>query len=392
MTRGPRPASADADDIHARLGVRRPINAAGTFTPLGVSRSPPAVGRAVAAALGGFFVVDELQALASRRLAAWSGAEAGTVVHCASAAITLSVAAAIAGDDPARIAALPATDGLADRVVLPATHAVDYGHPIEQDVRLAGGRVVLAGDADACDLEQLRIALEAPGVACLLLVSSRLVRGAPLALDRAVALGHRRGVPVVIDGAAQDRRVGALLATGADLVLFSGQKYLAAPTAGVVVGRAPLVKAVRMQEKGIGRAMKASKEAIVGLLAALDARAHEDPDAWRDAQAAKARRFADAVGRLPGLRATLEMDPAGMPFPRVRLQPEPALAGVDAATLAQRLQDGSPPIHVMRHALASGALVVELVGLRDDEVAAIADALGALLDRRDAAAAPPPPE
>ncbi len=167
----PKTGHEDAGAIHARLGVSQPINAAGTFTPLGVSRSVPEVGAAVAEALGAFFVIEELQALASRRLSRWCGAQAGTVTHCASAAITLSIAAAMTGDDPARIAALPRTDGLADGVVLPAAHAIDYGHLIEQDVRLAGARVVPAGDAGGCGVAQLQAALDAPRVACLLLVS-----------------------------------------------------------------------------------------------------------------------------------------------------------------------------------------------------------------------------
>ena len=58
-----------ATAIHARLGLHPVINAAGTFTPLGVSRSSPAVADAVAQSLQEFFVIDELQALACRALA-----------------------------------------------------------------------------------------------------------------------------------------------------------------------------------------------------------------------------------------------------------------------------------------------------------------------------------
>lgn len=362
--------------IHARLGVRRPINAAGTFTPLGVSRSPPTVGAAVAAALGEFFIIDELHSLASRRLAAWSGADAGTVTHCVSAAISLSIAATMTGDDPARIAALPTTTGLADGVVLPATHEIDYGHPIGQDVRLTGARLVPAGDGHACSIEQLQAALDAPQIACLMLVSSRLVRGEPMALDRAVDAAHARGVPVIIDGAAQDLRIEELLASGADLVLFSGHKYLASPTAGVVVGRAPLVRAVRMQEKGIGRAMKASKEAIVGLLEALDLRERLDRNAWRVEQHRKALRFLRAIDGLAGIDASLVPDPAGMPIERVRVRVDAAKTGRDAGAIAMILRDATPPIHTMTHEIAQGAIVLELVPLDDAEIDAISDALG----------------
>ena len=104
------------------------INAAGTFTPLGVSRSSPAVGLAVAEALSEFFVMDELQDTASTVIAEWTGAEAGTVTHCVSAGIVLSIAAAITGNSSAGVAILPDTRGMPNRVVLPAGHAINYGH------------------------------------------------------------------------------------------------------------------------------------------------------------------------------------------------------------------------------------------------------------------------
>lgn len=80
-------------DLHQRYGLTPVINAAGTFTPLGVSRSSTRVAAAAAAALSQFVVIDELQDRAGRALARATRAEAGAVVHCAAAGITLSVAA-----------------------------------------------------------------------------------------------------------------------------------------------------------------------------------------------------------------------------------------------------------------------------------------------------------
>jgi uncharacterized pyridoxal phosphate-dependent enzyme len=224
----------DAADvsIHEQYGLTPVINARGTFTPLGVSRSSEQVRRMVAQALGDFFIIDEVQSVLSQALAQTTGAEAGTLTHCAAAGITLSVAAAMTGSDEARIAALPDAAGMPDRVVLPAAHAVDYGHPILTDIRLAGATPVLAGSSLSCSIPDLEAAMAHERTACLLLVSSRLVSGRPLDLKAAVAAAHRRGVPAVIDAAAQDLRIQEVLATGADIVVLSGQKYLASPTAG----------------------------------------------------------------------------------------------------------------------------------------------------------------
>src|SRR5262245_64493315 len=124
--------------LHSRYGLSEIINAAGTYTPAGVSRSSSGVAQAAGLALTQFFVMDELQDVLSTAIGRFTGAEAGAAVHCVAAGITLSVAAAMTGLDPARIAALPMTEGMPHRVVLPAGHAVNYGHPIEQAIRLAG--------------------------------------------------------------------------------------------------------------------------------------------------------------------------------------------------------------------------------------------------------------
>ena len=92
---------------HDRYGLSQVINAAGSFTPLGVSRSSAGVGRVAGEALTQFFVIDQLQDALSTALSRFTGAEAGVAVHCVAAGITLSIAAVMTGPDPARIAALP---------------------------------------------------------------------------------------------------------------------------------------------------------------------------------------------------------------------------------------------------------------------------------------------
>ncbi|MFB7741168.1 MULTISPECIES: aminotransferase class V-fold PLP-dependent enzyme [unclassified Streptomyces] len=369
--------------LHSTYGLTRIINARGPYTPLGVSRSEDGVTAAVAAALSEFVVMEELQDVADRALARFAGAEAGTVVHCTASAITLAVAATMTGESAERIAALPDTTGMPRAVVLPAGHAVDYGHPITQAVRLAGAVPVTVGTDETYTLEDLEAGLARPDVTCLLLVSSRLVRGAGAELSEAVAVAHRRGVPVVVDGAAQDFRIDELLRTGADLVTVSGQKYLGSPTAGLVVGRADPVAAVRAQERGIGRAMKASKEAVIGVLAALEARAELDMAQWKQQQADKLADFVTRAGALRGITAGPVPDPTGLPFERARIEVDPAVSGMDAAALERALYSGSPSIRVMPgRRQGAQELLLELVPLRPAEIDTIVARLGELLPGR----------
>lgn len=359
---------------HERYGLTEVVNARGTFTPLGVSRSSAVVAAAVAEALPEFFVMDELADRASIALAAATGAPAGAVTHCTAASITLAVAAAMAGADPRRIESLPDATDMHDQVVLPAGHVVGYGQSILQAIRLSGASVILAGSTETrCTTEDLDDALSVDDVSCLLLVSSRLVRGEPVDLTAAVKAAHRRGVPAIIDGAAQFPRTADLLATGADLVLISGQKYLASPTAGLVVGSRRLVQAVRAQENGIGRGMKATKEAIVGVLAALEEWQAMDRAKWAADQAAKVTSFVHEAALIPGLSAEVLADPTGLPLSRVLLS---VADGIDSAHLAAELRTGSPSIHVLTD---DGDLVLELVPLEDDELHAVLERLAVIL-------------
>jgi L-seryl-tRNA(Ser) seleniumtransferase len=368
--------------IHKKYGLTRFINARGTFTPLGVSRSSDKIARASAEALSEFFVIEELQTVVSEAIARLTDAEAGTVTHCTAAGITLSVAAVMAGSTPDKVAALPDTTGMANRVVLPAGHAIDYGQSLLQALRLAGATPVLAGTDEACSTGDLEKELAHEDTAGLLLVSSRLVHGERVDFIEAVAAAHRRGVPAIIDGAAQDMRINELLAAGADIVLTSAHKYLAAPTAGLIIGRKEMIRAVRAHENGIGRAMKATKEGIIGVLTALEEREQLDLNSWRNEQDEKVTGFVAQANELPGIKARLVPDPSGMPFSRACLTLNPLQSGMDARELAHVLRTGVPQIWVMEHKVDANQLYLELVPLTDSELQVILARLATVLSRK----------
>jgi L-seryl-tRNA(Ser) seleniumtransferase len=145
-----------------------------------------------------------------------------------------------------------------------------------------------------------------------------------------------------------------------------------------------MVKAVRAQEKGIGRAMKASKEALAGVQAAVAQRMQIDAAAWRQEQD---RKVALLVGlmqqsKIPGVTADAAPDPTGLPFSRVRLQIDTAAAGIDATRLTQVLRQGKPSIWTMDHEAVNGVVWLELIALRDDEIHAIHIALNDTIAKR----------
>jgi len=343
---------------------RRVINAWGTATPFGVSRCDAAVAQAAAAMLRRYVVMAELQALAGERIARWSGAQAACVTHCTAAALTLSAAACMAGSDVTRNAQLPDAQDLPRRIPMLAAHQVNYGQPIVQALRLAG-----ALPEECADLTALDAALARPGVACIVAVESHLAPGSGPLVTRALSARAREaGVPLVLDGAAQDWRVVELLASGADLVLMSAQKYLRAPTAGLVVGRADLVAAVNAQHTGIGRGMKPTKEAIAGVIAAIEARQGLAPSIWRLQQQRKIDFVAQAAVAWKGIRVRRQADPQGNGFERLWLVVDAAEMGKDAAQIVQVLRSGNPAVAVAPHGIPGSEIGLELTGVEDNEL------------------------
>ena len=103
--------------------------------------------------------IAHLQSLASDTIAAAFGCEAGCVTAGSAAGIAIAVAAAMTGVDPVRVAQLPDTSGMKDRVVMQRGHDANFGTLVSQMIRLAGARADLIGSADRCKPDDLRRAL-----------------------------------------------------------------------------------------------------------------------------------------------------------------------------------------------------------------------------------------
>ncbi len=85
--------------------------------------------------------IEQVQALASRKISGITGAEAGYVTSGAAAALTMAAAAAIAGLDLAKMDRLPCTDDMPSEVIICRSHRNGYDHAI----RAAGARLVEVG-------------------------------------------------------------------------------------------------------------------------------------------------------------------------------------------------------------------------------------------------------
>jgi len=355
-----------AEDLFRRYGLTAVINASGTMTSLGASRVVPEAIEAGAAIQTEFVRVDELQARASRVIARLTGAEAGFVAACSAAGMSLGVAACVTGTNLARIERLPDIEGLSDEVLVQAGHLVHYGAPIEQSVSITGARVVPLGTAARVESFHLEDSIGEKTAAALFVVSHHVVQEGQMLLADFVGICKKRGVPVIVDMASEYDLRGPI-SLGADLVIYSGHKFLGGPTAGIVAGRKNLVRAAYLQNRGIGRPMKIGKEGIVGTMAALEVWERRDHAAARERERGHVRRWMEILAGVPGLRLEIHPDWTGNPIDRLKITIVAEEAGLHAWELADRLATGRPSIQVRDDLIEHGCFFLDPCNVTAEE-------------------------
>jgi len=322
------------------------INVSGTMTALGASSVPNEIIQRMAAVLPKFVDMVALQRGASRVIHRAIGAESGMITACSAAGIAISVASCMTGADMAKVEQLPDTAGLKDEVLLQRGHSIWFGGSIPQMIRIPGAKVIEIGDATRAGAYQLEGAITEHTVAAVYVVSHHTVQYGLIKLRTFSRVAHSYGIPVIVD-AASESNMKVFFDCGADIVCYSGHKFLAGPTSGIVAGRADLVKACLFhQYHGIGRAMKAGKESIVGAIAALERWEHLDHAVVLAHQEQILDTFIMGLSGIKGLTVSLEPDPAESPTERVKVSVSARDCGLEAFEMADQLKVGSPVVYV----------------------------------------------
>jgi L-seryl-tRNA(Ser) seleniumtransferase len=365
------------------LGVRPFINCCSVRTMHGGSLMLPKVREAMAEASRHFVNLDELMEAAGRRLAELTGAEWGIVTCGSASAVALGTAACVAGNDPVKMLRLPFTDGMVNRVIIPKTQRFAY----DQAVRMIGCHLV-----EIDTREDLDKALEEP-VAMVVLLGKQEYLGT-LRLEEIAAAVKPRGIPIMVDAASEHlERPSPWLDRGADLVVYSGGKFLRGPqTSGLLLGSKRLVQAAwanASPHQALGRPMKVSKEDIVGVLTAVEywfeERDHSgERQKWYDDLAV----IAERVGRLPGVRGDI-IEPNGVdrvPLLRVSWESQYMMDGLE---LRQRVLDGEPRIMLDDNSANENSIEIDPFQLQPGEAVQVGDAVIAVLrEARSGKAAP----
>jgi L-seryl-tRNA(Ser) seleniumtransferase len=358
-------------DVSSLPAIRPVINATGVVLHTNLGRSPlhEEAARAAYEAARGYLNLELDLATGKRSsrqgnvragIRAITGAESATAVNNCAAATVIVLRAVAAGKE----------------VVVSRGQLIEIGGSfrIPDIMGVSGATLREVGTTNITRLSDYERAI-GPNTAALMRVhtSNYRVRGFTESVDlpELVALGKKHGLAVIDDagsgqaidltpfGLPGEPLVSAGIATGADLVLFSGDKLLGGPQAGLIAGRGALVE--KIEKDPLMRAFRLDKMTLAALEATL--RLYRDPAKalaeiptlrmlttpyadlrWR------AEQFAARLRVVPGLVVEMRDDVAyvgGGSLPDVAV-PTAVLAltaaGLSESDFASRLRAGAPAV------------------------------------------------
>ncbi len=341
--------------VYEEIGLPRVVNASGRVTVLGVSTISDKVAKAAVAGGQSYVVVEDLMDKAGEIISQYTGGEDSCPTVCASAAIALSVAGMISRGKKTIMDRLPDSTGLANEIILQKGHVINFNAPIETMLRLGGGVPVEAGCATEVVEEDVEELINEKTVALLYVKSHHCVQKGMLDLPTMIEIAHRHNLPLMVDAAAEED-FRKYIAMGADLVCYSGAKALEATTSGFVTGKKELISYIKKQYHGVGRAMKVGKEAIMGLLAALEQYENKDKKAEVEKNVKIVDWLVDEINQIPNLKAQKIQDEAGRAIFRARVFVDPEKAGMTATELEAKLKAGTPTIRCRTEFMSLGSL------------------------------------
>ena len=337
----PAARAAPIVNLYEEIGVRPLVNCRGTFTIISGSQSLPEVKAAMDAASRHYVHMDELMDAVGRRLAELTKADWGMVSSGCAAALAHATAACIAGADPEKMQRLPNTQGLRNEVIAPVYSRNVYDHA----VRGIGAKMI-----DVATKEEYIRAFNDRTAMVMILASPE--DSGPMGLQILAPIAKEKGVPVLVDAAAERLKVPNVhLSRGATLVAYSGGKCLRGPqTAGLLLGRKDLIKAAWLHSAphhAIGRPMKAGKEEIMGMLAAVEAWMKRDHDAeWKQWEMWLAT-IGDSVKRVNGVTTRIRQpESLSNNAPRMEIQWDGEALGIGGQEVEKLLLNGDPRVVV----------------------------------------------
>lgn len=363
---------------YEKFNLKEVINASGKMTILGVSK----VSKAVLAAqqFGGehFFEMSELSIQTGKYLADLLQVEDAQIVSSASAGIAQSVAALIGQGDRYH-AYHPYTEKIKKReIILPKGHNVDYGTPVEVMVMQGGGQVVEAGYANMCSPEHLEMMITEQTAAILYIKSHHTVQKSMLSIQEALEVARRNNLPLLLDAAAEED-LFKYTELGVDLVIYSGAKAIEGPSSGIVLGKKSYIEWLRLQGKGIGRAMKIGKDNILGLTQAIEDYVKHGSESG-DSMKERLAPFIESLNQINHVAAKIVQDGAGRDIFRASIK----VSGPKTAKqVIEELKAETPAIYTREYQANNGIIEFDIRSVNAEEMQKIVQRLTMIMTREE---------
>lgn len=382
---------------------RRVINATGIIlhTALGRAVLPARALRQIQDELSGYSLVqvDVDTGKRSKRderiewlLQHLTGAEAATVVNNNAAATVVVLSTVAAGRE----------------VIVSRGQLVEIGGSfrLPDVMAAAGAKLVEVGTTNKTHLRDYERAITERTAAILRVHPSNYkITGftAEVPLAPLVQLGHARGLVVIDDvgagplvdfsrfGFAPEPTLPESVQTGADLITSSADKLIGGSQGGIILGRAPLIQAVR--KNPLVRIVRPGKLTLAALEATLtlfldEALALREVPTLRmlcrplAELGEQAERIAqEVVQRVPGCQLNVvdgcsQMGSGSLPTQDLPTRLVAVTAAASPQELAQRLRQLQPPVFVRVH---KGQILLDPRTLLDGEEAVVVQALVTVL-------------
>lgn len=325
------------------IGVGPLINCKGTYTIISGSVMLPEARQAMLEASRRYVNLDELMDRVGARIAELMQVEWGLVTNGCAAALCQITAACVAGTDLEKMRRLPDTAGMKNQVLAQPSHRHIYDHAI----RMVG--VELIEVETVADLE----AAINERTAMVAVFGDAAERG-KISVAEMSRIGRAHGVPVFVDAAAERPDVpNRYIGEGVDAVGYSGGKCLRGPQAsGLVLGRKDLLQAAFMNgapHHALARPMKAGKEEIMGLLAAVEQWVVRDHEAeWKEWER-RLQVITDAVSGFPSVWTSIRQPGRSNVAPILVIGWDREAVQVGPEEVREQLYAGEPRIDLFTH-------------------------------------------
>lgn len=354
-------------NIYEQIGLKKIINGSGKMTALGASKISDSVVKTMKEAGQNFVVMDQLIDKVGEMISEVTGGEDSCVTASASAAISLSIAGLITGKNLTLIEKLPETTRLKNKVILQKGHAINYGAPITTMIRLGGGIPVEIGCSNEVKIEHLEEAIDTDTIALMYVKSHHAVQKGMLSIEDMSTIAKRFSLPLIIDAAAEED-MQKYLKLGGDLVIYSGSKALCGPASGFVTGKKEYIDAIKMQYKGIGRAMKIEKMCIIGLLKAVEEYSKRDEKIIINKQIELANLLINKLKNVSKIETSIIQDEAGRDIYRAQIKLNKNLTNLDGKEFIKKLCEGPVEIHVRKHYANLGIINIDMRTLTENDI------------------------